>query len=69
VDKPVNKAQLLHHLQSLLQEKVTAAQQEIISTRDPFTSDSKSSAGDKHEVGRSRSSIAWRMASVSCSAV
>ena len=52
MDKPVNKSDLLHHLQSLLQEKVTAAQQEIISTRASFTSDTKSSAGDKHEVGR-----------------
>jgi len=48
----VNKSDLLHHLQGLLQEKVDAAQREIISTRDSFTSDTKSSAGDKHEVGR-----------------
>ncbi len=52
MDKPVNKAQLLHHLQGLLQEKVNAAQMEIASTRGSFTSDTKSSAGDKHEVGR-----------------
>ena len=52
MDKPVNKSDLLHHLQALLQEKVNAAQQEIASTRDSFTSDTKSSAGDKHEVGR-----------------
>ena len=48
----MNKAQLLHHLQALLQEKVSATQQEITSTRGSFTSDTKSSAGDKHEVGR-----------------
>ena len=52
MDKPVNKSDLLLHLRALLQEKVTAAQQEIISTRASFTSDTKSSAGDKHEVGR-----------------
>ena len=48
----MNKSDVLHHLKSLLQEKVTAAQQEIMSTRASFTSDTKSSAGDKHEVGR-----------------
>lgn len=52
MEKPVNKAQLLHHLQSLLQEKVNATRTEIDSTRGSFTSDTKSSAGDKHEVGR-----------------
>lgn len=52
MDKPMNKSDVLHHLKSLLQEKVTAAQQEIMSTRTSFTSDTKSSAGDKHEVGR-----------------
>ena len=52
MDKPVNKSDLLHHLQALLQEKVNAAQLEITSTRGSFTSDTKSSAGDKHEVGR-----------------
>jgi len=48
----MNKADLLRHLHALLQEKVNAAQVEITSTRVSFTSDTKSSAGDKHEVGR-----------------
>lgn len=48
----MNKSDLLHHLQALLQKKVNAAQLEIASTRGSFTSDTKSSAGDKHEVGR-----------------
>ncbi len=48
----VNKAQLIQHLQALLHEKVDTAQMEIASTRDSFASDTKSSAGDKNEVGR-----------------
>lgn len=48
----MNKSDLLHHLQALLQKKVTAVQQEIGSTHSSFSSDTKSSAGDKHEVGR-----------------
>ncbi|MBP6390532.1 MAG: hypothetical protein KA352_06540 [Flavobacteriales bacterium] len=48
----MNKSDLLHHLQALLQEKLNAVQREIASTRGSFTSDTKSSAGDKHEVGR-----------------
>lgn len=48
----MNKSDLIHHLQALLQEKVNASQLEIASTRSSFLSDTKSSAGDKHEVGR-----------------
>ena len=48
----MEKPQLLRHLQTLLQEKVDAAQREIVSTRGSFANDTKSSAGDKHEVGR-----------------
>lgn len=48
----MDKSKLLLHLQALLQEKVDAAGAEIGSTRASFTSDTKSSAGDKHEVGR-----------------
>ncbi len=48
----MNKPHLVHHLQTLLQERARAAQQAIASTRSAFTSDTKSSAGDKHEVGR-----------------
>lgn len=52
MDKPVNKADLIRHLHALLQAKVDAAQQEIAAMRTSFTADTKSSAGDKHEVGR-----------------
>ncbi len=48
----VNKSALLEHIRSILDEKVSAAQEEIESTRGSFASDTKSSAGDKHEVGR-----------------
>lgn len=48
----LNRSALHHHLQVLLREKITAARLEIYSTRTTFTSDTKSSAGDKHEVGR-----------------
>lgn len=48
----MDKSRLLLNLQALLQQKVEAASAEIGSTRASFTSDTKSSAGDKHEVGR-----------------
>lgn len=48
----MNKADLLQHLKALLYEKVSAAQQAIDTTRASFASETKSSAGDKHEVGR-----------------
>ncbi len=48
----MNKEHLLRHLQALLQERVAVAQAEIDSTRGSFASDTKSSAGDKHETGR-----------------
>jgi transcription elongation GreA/GreB family factor len=48
----MNKAGLLRHLHEILRGKVNAAHQEIASTRASFASDTKSSAGDKHEVGR-----------------
>ena len=49
----MNKSDLLKHLRALLLEKGDSVQQEIESTRRSFTIDTKSSAGDKHEVGRS----------------
>ena len=52
MDKLVNRSDLLQHVQALLQEKVNAVQLDIASTRGSLTSDTKSSAGDKHEVGR-----------------
>ncbi len=48
----MNKQRLLHLLAALLQEKLDATEQAIASTRDSFANDTKSSAGDKHEVGR-----------------
>lgn len=48
----MDKTELVHHLGSLLADKSEAVRAEIIGTRDSFTSDTKSSAGDKHEVGR-----------------
>lgn len=48
----MNKEPLLRHLQALLQERLAVAQAEIDSTRGSFTSETKSSAGDKHETGR-----------------
>ena len=48
----MNKPDLLRHLGMLLAAKEETLWSEIIATRDTFTSDTKSSAGDKHEVGR-----------------
>ena len=48
----VNKSDLLQHLRTFLLEKLDIVQQEIDPMRSSFTSDTKSSAGDKHEVGR-----------------
>ncbi len=46
------KPALLAHLTALLQEKRSAIETEIASTLHARNSDTKSSAGDKHEVGR-----------------
>jgi transcription elongation GreA/GreB family factor len=48
----LNKQQLLSHLQVLLREKASAIRSDIASTLAARNSDTKSSAGDKHEVGR-----------------
>ena len=48
----MNKPDLLRHLGMLLAAKEETLWSEIIATRDTFTSDTKSSAGDKHETGR-----------------
>ena len=48
----MNKPVLIRHLGAILADKVEAVRSEIIATRETFTSDTKSSAGDKHEVGR-----------------
>lgn len=48
----MRKADLLAHMRSLLQERVDALGTAIATAREAFSSDTKSSAGDKHEVGR-----------------
>lgn len=48
----MNKAELLTHLRTTLLERVVATEVELASTVDARNSDTKSSAGDKHEVGR-----------------
>lgn len=48
----MKKEALVQYLSSQLQEKVGAAQEAIASTKAARDSDTKSSAGDKHEVGR-----------------
>ena len=48
----MNKPQLIAHLHALLAQKVSSIQADIASTLSARNSDTKSSAGDKHEVGR-----------------
>lgn len=48
----MHKPQLLAHLKALVGEKVLALQAEIAATLQARNADTKSSAGDKHEVGR-----------------
>lgn len=48
----MDKSALRSHLRAVLQAKLSAIEADIISTRASFSSDTKSSAGDKHEVGR-----------------
>ncbi len=49
---PLTKPQLIQHLRSLLQGRIEEAQAAIASTYAARNEDTKSSAGDKHEVGR-----------------
>ncbi len=49
---PIDKVTLIAHLRITLQERIAATQTEIASTLHARNSDTKSSAGDKHEVGR-----------------
>ena len=49
---PIEKATLIAHLRSTLQERIAAMETEIAATLAARNSDTKSSAGDKHEVGR-----------------
>ncbi len=46
------KERLLAHCVQLAAQKVQALEQELRSTREATTSESKSTAGDKHETGR-----------------
>ena len=46
------KSKLLAHCIELANSKVEALEQELSATRESATSESKSTAGDKHETGR-----------------
>ena len=48
----MDKAHLINHLRSQLLERIAAANEAIASAREAFGSETNSSAGDKHEVGR-----------------
>ncbi len=48
----LTKAAVVAHLQQLIAERIDTSSDAIAATRMSFTSDTKSSAGDKHEVGR-----------------
>lgn len=49
---PLSKTALIAKLADQLREKLSTCEAAITSTRAAFASDTKSSAGDKHEVGR-----------------
>ena len=53
----IDKARILAHLHSLIEEKIRIAEENIRSTIASRDSDSKSTAGDKHEVGRAMAQI------------
>ncbi|MBL7952780.1 MAG: GreA/GreB family elongation factor [Flavobacteriales bacterium] len=48
----MQKARLIAHIASTLREKAINVERDIASTLEARNSDTKSSAGDKHEVGR-----------------
>lgn len=48
----LTKTALIAQLAAQLREKLSTCQEALTSTRAAFASDTKSSAGDKHEVGR-----------------
>ena len=50
--RPMNKAALVTHLTDLLEQRAASLQAELSATLEARNSDTKSSAGDKHEVGR-----------------
>jgi len=47
-----NKLLILDHLKNIIQQKIEAAQNDIAITIEARNSDTKSSAGDKHETSR-----------------
>lgn len=49
---PLTKTALIAQLRDQLREKLSTCEEALSSTRSAFASDTKSSAGDKHEVGR-----------------
>jgi hypothetical protein len=49
---PLLKHAVVRRLNELLNTRIDACNEAILSTRAAFASDTKSSAGDKHEVGR-----------------
>jgi transcription elongation GreA/GreB family factor len=49
---PLTKTTLIAQLSDQLREKLSTCEEALTSTRAAFASDTKSSAGDKHEVGR-----------------
>lgn len=46
------KAQLLQKLNELLDERIAGLEQSLLATKESRDSDTKSSAGDKYEIGR-----------------
>lgn len=48
----MDKVTLVAHLRTLLEQRAAALQAELSATLEARNSDTKSSAGDKHEVGR-----------------
>ncbi len=49
---PLSKSALIAYIGAQLREKLGTCEEAIASTRAAFASDTKSSAGDKHEIGR-----------------
>lgn len=48
----MTKTALIAHIAEQLRDKLSTCEEALTSTRAAFASDTKSSAGDKHEVGR-----------------
>lgn len=50
--RPMDKAAVIAQLRTVLEQRAAALQAELSATLEARNSDTKSSAGDKHEVGR-----------------